>query len=46
MRKILFMYALGMTTRGIVATFKKMYSADLSVALIKPATSIIRARPE
>jgi putative transposase len=32
--KILFLYAQGMTTREIVATFKEMYGASVSASLI------------
>ena len=36
--KILSLYAKGMTTREIVATFKEMYDADISAALISKVT--------
>lgn len=36
--KILFLYAQGMTTREIVATFKEMYGADVSAGLISKVT--------
>jgi transposase-like protein len=36
--KILFLYAQGMSTREIVKTFKEMYGADVSVALISKVT--------
>ena len=36
--KILFLYAQGMTTREIVNTFKEMYDADVSAALISKVT--------
>ena len=39
--KILFLYAQGMTTRGIVATFKEMYGADVSAALISKVTDAV-----
>lgn len=39
--KILFLYAQGMTTREIVATFKEMYGADVSAALISKVTNAV-----
>ena len=36
--QILFLYAKGMSTRDIVATFKEMYSADISPTLISKVT--------
>ena len=39
--KILFLYAQGMTTREIVRTFKEMYSADASPALISKVTDAV-----
>ena len=39
--KILFLYAQGMTTREIVATFKEMYNADASPALISKVTDAV-----
>jgi putative transposase len=39
--KILFLYAQGMTTREIVATFKEMYGADVSAALISKVTDAV-----
>lgn len=36
--KILSLYAKGMTTREIVATFKEMYGADVSASLISKVT--------
>lgn len=39
--KILFLYAQGMTTREIVATFKEMYDADVSPALISKVTDAV-----
>jgi len=36
--KILFLYVQGMSTREIVKTFKEMYGADVSVALISKVT--------
>ena len=39
--KILFLYARGMTTREIVATFKEMYSADVSVWLVSKVTDAV-----
>ena len=46
--KILFLYAQGMTTRDIVATFKDLYGADVSPALISRFTDAViewQARP-
>ena len=37
--QILSLYAKGMTTREIVATFKEMYDADVSPTLISKANS-------
>jgi transposase-like protein len=39
--KILFLYAQGMTTREIVRTFKEMYGADASPALISKVTNAV-----
>jgi putative transposase len=39
--KILFLYAQGMTTRDIVATFKEMYGADVSASLISKVTDAV-----
>ena len=39
--KILFLYAQGITTREIVATFKEMYGADASPALISKLTDAV-----
>jgi putative transposase len=39
--KILFLYAQGMTTREIVKTFKEMYGADVSPALISKVTDAV-----
>ncbi|GMM89463.1 IS256 family transposase [Vibrio fortis] len=39
--KILSLYAKGMTTREIVATFKEMYDADVSPTLISKATDSV-----
>jgi putative transposase len=39
--KILFLYAQGMTTRDIVTTFKEMYDADISAALISKVTDAV-----
>ena len=39
--KILFLYAQGMTTREIVTTFKEMYNADASPALISKVTDAV-----
>jgi putative transposase len=39
--KILRLYAKGMTTREIVATFKEMYSADVSATLISNVTNAV-----
>lgn len=39
--KILFLYAQGMTTREIVATFKEMYGADVSATLISKVTDAV-----
>ena len=39
--KILSLYAKGMTTREIVATFKEMYDADVSPALISKVTDAV-----
>ena len=39
--KILSLYAKGMTTREIVATFKEMYDADVSPTLISKVTNAI-----
>jgi transposase-like protein len=39
--KILSLYAKGMTTREIVATFKEMYDADVSAAIISKVTEAV-----
>ncbi len=39
--KILSLYAKGMTTREIVATFKEMYGADISASLISRVTDAV-----
>ena len=39
--KIHCLYAKGMTTREIVATFKEMYDADVSPALISKVTNTV-----
>ena len=39
--KILFLYAQGMSTREIVTTFKEMYNADASPALISKVTNAV-----
>ena len=39
--KILSLYAKGMTTREIVATFKEMYDADVSATLISKVTDAV-----
>lgn len=39
--KILFLYAKGMSTRDIVATFKEMYDADVSPTLISKVTNAV-----
>ena len=39
--KILFLYAQGMTTREIVTTFKEMYGAAVSPALISKVTDAV-----
>lgn len=39
--KILFLYAQGLSTREIVATFQKMYGADVSVSLISKVTDAV-----
>lgn len=39
--KILFLYAQSMTTREIVATFKEMYGADVSAALVSKVTDAV-----
>lgn len=39
--KILFLYAQGMSTREIVKTFKEMYGADVSAALISKVTDAV-----
>ena len=39
--KILSLYAKGMTTREIVATFKEMYGADISASLISKVTDAV-----
>lgn len=42
--KILSLYAKGMTTREIVATFKEMYDADVSATLISKVTDTVLER--
>ncbi len=42
--KILSLYAKGMTTREIVATFKEMYAAEISLTLISRVTDAILER--
>tara|TARA_R110001592_G_scaffold363400_1_gene688204 strand:- start:60634 stop:61842 length:1209 start_codon:yes stop_codon:yes gene_type:complete len=42
--KILSLYAKGMTTREIVATFKEMYDADVSATLISKVTDSVIER--
>ena len=42
--KILFLYAQGMSTREIVATFKEMYGADVSATLISTVTDAVIAQ--
>ena len=39
--KILFLYANGLITREIVATFKEMYDADVSPTLISKVTNAV-----
>lgn len=39
--KILSLYAKGLTTREIVATFKEMYGADVSASLISKVTNAV-----
>lgn len=39
--KILFLYAQGMSTREIVATFKEMYGADVSASLVSSVTDAV-----
>ncbi len=39
--KILYLYTKGMTTREIVATFKEMYDAEISPALISRVTNAV-----
>ena len=39
--QILSLYAKGMTTRDIVATFKEMYDADVSPTLISKVTDAV-----
>lgn len=39
--KILSLYAKGMTTREIVATFKEMYDADVLASLISKVTDVV-----
>ncbi|EBP6684620.1 IS256 family transposase [Salmonella enterica subsp. salamae] len=41
-RQILSLYAKGMTTREIVATFKEMYDADVSPTLISKVTDAVK----
>ncbi|KNX84799.1 transposase, Mutator family protein [Yersinia pestis] len=42
--QILSLYAKGMTTREIVATFKEMYDADVSPTLISKVTDAVKSR--
>ena len=42
--KILSLYAKGMTTREIMATFKEMYDADVSATLISKVTDAVIER--
>ncbi|CAG0925441.1 unnamed protein product [Notodromas monacha] len=42
--QILSLYAKGMTTREIVATFKEMYDADVSATLISKVTDAVKER--
>ncbi|PUA20676.1 IS256 family transposase [Glaciimonas sp. PCH181] len=42
--QILSLYAKGMTTREIVATFKELYDADVSPALISKVTDSVKER--
>ncbi len=42
--QILSLYAKGMTTREIVATFKEMYDADVSPTLISKVTDVVKSR--
>jgi len=39
--KILFLYAQGMTSRAIVATFKEIYGADVTATLISKLTAAV-----
>lgn len=41
-RQILSLYAKGMTTREIVATFKEMYDTDVSPTLISKVTDAVK----
>lgn len=40
--QILSLYAKGMTTREIVSTFKELYDADVSAALISKVTDAVK----
>lgn len=40
--QILSLYAKGMTTRGIVATFKEIYDANVSPTLISKVTDAVK----
>ncbi|AHW08665.1 transposase [Salmonella enterica subsp. enterica serovar Montevideo] len=40
--QILSLYAKGMTTRKIAATFKEMYDADVSLTLISKVTDALK----
>lgn len=40
--QILSLYAKGMTTREIVATYKEMYDVDMSPTLIAKATDAVK----
>lgn len=40
--QILSLYAKGMTTREIVATYKEMYDVDMSPTLISKATDAVK----
>ena len=42
--KILSLYAKGMTTREIVATFKEMYDADISPTLVSKVTEAVNSQ--
>lgn len=42
--QILSLYIKGMTTREIVATFKEMFDADVSLSLISKVTDAVKSR--